>query len=89
MGLALEGEPGSAVTDVLPILDGVPGWGLLLEGDYLAPTELTTILAVLRSAATNVPGFWGALKRSGLTLDQVREMFADDLQKRLQRSLSR
>jgi len=34
-----------------------------------------------------LPGFWGALKRSGLTLDQVRGMSADDLQKRLQRNV--
>lgn len=81
------GEEGASIAERLPGLGA--GWGLLIEGRYWSPDELTRIAAVIREAEPYVRTFWHALARSGLTLVEVAKLGGRELAERLQRNVRR
>jgi hypothetical protein len=77
------GDP--SIADRLPALDQV-GWGLVIDGHYASPDELTAMSVKLRTAEPRVKGFWEALDASRLSYEDVRKTAsADQLQKGLQK----
>jgi hypothetical protein len=77
------GDP--SIADRLPALDQV-GWGLVIDGHYASPDELTAMSLKLRAAEPRVKGFWEALDASRLSYEDVRKTAsADQLQKGLQK----
>ena len=86
------GETGDAIAERLPVLDAAvfdDGWGLVIDGHYASPEELTGMSAKIRAAEPKVPGFWEALRASRLSYDDVLKLTADQLQKGLQKHARR
>jgi hypothetical protein len=77
------GDAGTSVAERLPELDD--GWGLIINGHYASPLELTAVAREIRIAEPKVPGFWAALKASGLSYAAVSAKTGDALQKELQK----